>query len=91
MLSIPKRAWGNSVRAIHQSENSVSEAGTKDASWSVTIHLEDRFRPGEPHARKHWGVKPRGDWEEPTTYSELLEQEKQRTQSGDVSEGRMKS
>ena len=91
MLSIPKRAWGNSVRAIHQSENSVSEAGTKDTSWSVTIHLEDPSRLGEPHARKHWGGKPRGEWEEPLTYSELLEQEKQRTRRGDMSEGGMRS
>lgn len=63
----------------------------KDRSWNVTIPLEDGSRPGEPHAQKHWGVQPLSEWEEPVTYSELLKQERQRTRSGDVRGGGMKT
>lgn len=40
-----QRAWGDSVRAIHHSENSVSEAGTKirlEVSQSIWKIVPDR-------------------------------------------------
>lgn len=78
------------IQAIHSSEWKFSFwSWDKDISWSVTIHLEDCSRQWEPDAQKHWGVKYYGERGEYISYSEFLEQDRQRTWGGDVSGGRM--